>query len=379
MKDLLSSLEDLKTQGRTLVGCFPLYPPLELLHSFGLTPLVLWGLREDISSLARSDRHLQPYACGVARCLSELVLSRGGEILDALFMYNACDTLRNLPEILESSFDQYGRSLPVFRVHIPAVPLHQSSAAGYLNRRIDELVSDLEKFTGKSFSPQAFLNSIELYRRQRLLCSELEESTAGGSSSFADCAEVLLTGNRLPVEDHIALLEHALRAADHRAAGHDSLRIMVSGILPPPRDLLQTTERAGLKIVANDLACLKRSYAYRPAATEDPGEYYQDFYGNHYPCTTILPSADRRIETIRRTVREKKIAGFIFIGEKFCEYEYFEIPALEQALKSDGVQVLILEMGMEDNLNLDAYRTRIEAFAEMLGQETRRKEASDVF
>ena len=38
-------LADLKSQGHRVVGCFPLYPPLELVHSMGLTPVILWGLK----------------------------------------------------------------------------------------------------------------------------------------------------------------------------------------------------------------------------------------------------------------------------------------------------------------------------------------------
>ncbi|HON61958.1 MAG TPA: 2-hydroxyacyl-CoA dehydratase family protein, partial [Deltaproteobacteria bacterium] len=74
-------------------------------------------------------------------------------------------------------------------------------------------------------------------------------------------------------------------------------------------------------------------------------------------------------------VRERDVKGFIFIGEKFCEYEYFEIPEMEKMLRNEGVQVLQLEMSMDDILNLDAYRTRIEAFSEMLCQGRQCKEA----
>ena len=353
------------------MGCFPLYPPLELFHSFGLTPVVLWGLNRDITSLAHSDRHLQPFACGVARCLSELILSRGGDFLDAIFMYNACDTLRNLPEILEGSMIRGGNPVPLFRIHIPAVPLDQPYASRYLKNRFQGLIRELEGFTGRQFDPRAFRRSSELYRRQRLLCRDLEEAVEDGRLGFADCAEILLSGSRMTVEDHITGLEHALVETDGRPPGEPGMRIMLSGILPPPRILLETMDRAGLRVAVNDFAALRRFYGYHPEEA-GPAEYYEDFYRNHHPCTTFLPSADRRIETIRRTVREKKISGFVFVGEKFCEYEYFEFPFLEQMLRQEGVQTLYLEAGMDDAFNPDAYRTRIEAFAEVLGREKAR-------
>ena len=63
---------------------------------------------------------------------------------------------------------------------------------------------------------------------------------------------------------------------------------------------------------------------------------------------------------------EHKADGFLFIGEKFCEYEYFELPYLEGRLKERGISVLAIEISMEDDATAETYRTRIEAFTEML-------------
>jgi benzoyl-CoA reductase/2-hydroxyglutaryl-CoA dehydratase subunit BcrC/BadD/HgdB len=371
MKNLPDSLAHMKSKGHTLIGCFPLYPPLELLHSFGLTPVVLWGLRQDITHLTRSDRHLQSYTCGVARSLSEFVLSHGSESLDAMFMYNACDTLRNLPEILESSLRRNGTPIPLFRLHIPAVPLSRPFASSYLKERIRDLIGELEKFTDKAFSGQAFLRSTGLYKLKGRLSCDLERLAAAGRLGFADCSDILLSAGRMTLDDQIATLERTIREANDRPPGQPAVRVMLSGILPPPGALLDAIEHAGLTVAANDIAALRRSYGYLPAASADPGAYYEDFYRNHYPCTTILPSADRRLKTIRQILRENCVQGFIFVGEKFCEYEYFEIPAIKRMLEAESVRTLELEIDMDDALNIDAYRTRIEAFAEMLRQETR--------
>jgi benzoyl-CoA reductase/2-hydroxyglutaryl-CoA dehydratase subunit BcrC/BadD/HgdB len=128
-------------------------------------------------------------------------------------------------------------------------------------------------------------------------------------------------------------------------------------------------ENAGLRVAANDIAAFRRFHGHTPAGTLDPGSYYEDFYANHHPCTTILFSADRRIKTLTNAVRENGVKGVIFFGEKFCEYEYFEFPYLDALLKDMGVRTLFLEMSAEGVQSLDAYRTRIEAFAETLAAE----------
>jgi benzoyl-CoA reductase/2-hydroxyglutaryl-CoA dehydratase subunit BcrC/BadD/HgdB len=65
-------------------------------------------------------------------------------------------------------------------------------------------------------------------------------------------------------------------------------------------------------------------------------------------------------------ITERSAKGVIFIGEKFCEYEYFEIPYLEKRLKAKGLFTLFLEISMDDNEHIEAFNTRIEAFSELL-------------
>jgi len=368
MNELKQSLLKHKQQGRQVVGCFPLYAPLELLHSFGLTPVVLWGLRSEVKDLSRSDRHLQNYSCQVARCLTEFILENNRSVFDALFMYNACDTLRNLPEIIETGLAEEGISLSIFKLHVPAVPHDRTGAQGYLRDRIECLIAELEGFTHRSFSPQAFAASVDLYTRQRGLCRELEDLCAQGRTTFASCASLLESAHFMRVEEHITLLENEVLKAQRMPIGvSPRKRVMVSGIQAPPVELIEAMEAAGLRIVANDIATLARSYGYCPEPSADPCEYYRDFYFNHYPCTTMLPAGDRRIELIRKRIEESSAQGFIFFGEKFCEYEYFEIPFLKEMLRSFGVDVLPLELGADDLLNLMPLKTRIEAFAEMQG------------
>lgn len=365
-------IERLKKNGKVILGCFPLYPPVELFHSLGLVPVVLWGLNGSIKTLHESDKHLQSYSCSVARYLTEFVLSDAGKLLDGLFMYNACDILRNLPEILEYGIVNIGQPLhPFFKMHIPAAPPEQTDSEAYLKDRILGLINDLERTFHVTFSGEKFKESIKLYRKMRRLSKELESLVAERKISFADFAGIVQLNYFLPVEEQIQLLESKLKEAGAlvmHAGELPRVGVILSGILPPPPLVSDVIEKADLTIVGNDIASCARSYAYTPKATDDPAAYYVDFYRNHYPCTTILYSSDRRIEELMKLIRAEAIRGFIFLEEKFCEYEYFEIPYLEKRFKEEGVSVLRLEFSVEDAENIDAYRTRIEAFSELLRQ-----------
>ena len=369
MKPLLERLARLKDKGRKLLGCFPLYPPVELFHSMGLEPLVMWGVGPFLDGTAKSDRHIQNFACSVGRHMAEFVFSNAGAMLDGMFMYNACDTLRNLPEILRSGLDEEGRAVPLVNVHIPMPSLGQTDARQYLRDEMATLIGRLERTFGVSFSDERFTQSVSTYRRARALCMKLELAVARGGIGFGRFAD-LMQGNYLRcVEDQIEKMEAVLAEAE---SGPDSTGddkpgagVIVSGIMPPSPGVSDIMEQSGLRVVGNDIASMARTYAYSPKEAPAP-DYYVDFYYNHHPCTTLLGSADRRIETLETLVRERGARGIVFLGEKFCEYEYFEFPFLMKRFKEKGIQSLLLEFAIGDEENPGQIRTRIEAFSEMI-------------
>jgi benzoyl-CoA reductase/2-hydroxyglutaryl-CoA dehydratase subunit BcrC/BadD/HgdB len=368
MKNIAENIKKFKDRGRKVVGCFPLYPPLELFHALDLTPITLWGLRDFIPRVEHSDRHIQPYACSVARRLLEFVFAESGAALDGLFMYNACDTLRNLPEIIDCGLADVGRALPIFKMHLPMVPPAQPEWPAYLRERIERLIRDLEQAYRVTFSPEKFRQSVALHREMRELAKSLETRVAEGFLNYGEFSRITTEGWFTCVEDQILVLRKALRdeVGAENALARKSRRVVVSGILPPPRRMIRDLENAGVTVVGNDVASQNRALYYSPPLTDNPVDYYVDFYQRHYPCTTLLYTADRRVFAIRELVSGVQAQGVVFVGEKFCEYEYFEFPHLDRVLKNMGVRTLFLDVSIDDDEHAAAQATRIETFAELL-------------
>lgn len=364
--DPAESIQKLKDQGHRVIGCLPLYPPLELLHSMGLTPVVLWGHRLSGTKLDLSHEHLQIYACSVAHRLSEQLLGRAGTHVDGVFAYNACDTLRNLREILQLSLAENGQELPFFAFHLPMTPRSQTDSIAYFRNEISTLIGDLEVAFRVKFSEDSFRSSVELYRQARELAKQLEQRVASGQFPFGRFVEVMEDSYFLTVEDQISLLGSQLGESSPVPDPGSRSRIIVSGILGPPTPVSGFLEDSGLLVVGNDIATLARSYHYTPGNSASVFDYYQDFYDNHHPCTTLLHSADTRTEALKRIVNRTKAQGFVFLGEKYCDCEYFEIPTVDRVLSEKGVRTLQLEFAVDDDKILENVRTRIEAFAELL-------------
>ena len=365
MTELDSLLEGLRCTGKPIIGCLPLYPPLELFHSMGFNPIILWGTEQQATTTPESDKHVQAFACSVGRRLVESVLSSNGLPLDCLFSYNACDTLRNLPEILAHGLDEKGSQVPFLHIHVPMNGIYQDLGAAYLKNQIETLERQLESIFGIPFSPEAFAGSIELYRKLRSLTGTLGEQVARGAMPFSDYAGLVQAGYLRPVEDQIEVLTTALDRANGMVTDQAGRGILLSGILPPPKPVCDAIEQDGLTIVANDIAAIHRSVLHTPGGVLDPGEYYVDFYKNHCPCPTLLYTADNRLDHLLALIDSTGATGVIFLGEKFCEYEYFEFPFIEKQLKERGINVLALETSIDAVDSIAPVQNRIDAFAEL--------------
>lgn len=362
-----SQLQRLKDQGRTIIACFPLYPPLPLFHSMGLVPVVGWGLREHIAQTGAGDRHLPPYTCSVARHLTEFILTDARDLIDGIFMYNACDTLRSLPEILMDDLSAAGRDIPLFRMHLPMSHRDHTDASAYFENEIHELVSGLTRTFGVVFSPDRFHASTILYRRLRHLALDAGDRVAAGKLGFNDFIEVMRAGMFMPVEDHIQALAALIASAGPEPAD-ETTGVMISGILPPPAAVIKAIESSGLTVVADDVAPLYRSYGLMPGPQSDPGDYFRRHYDDHCPCPTLLHTADQRAAALMARMTQNGARAVIFIGEKFCEYEYFEIPYLVKKLDEQGFFALQIELSIEDGPHTAVHDARIAAFAEMIRQ-----------
>jgi benzoyl-CoA reductase/2-hydroxyglutaryl-CoA dehydratase subunit BcrC/BadD/HgdB len=333
----------------------------------GISPVVLWGLGGGSNKLVLADERVQNFVCAVGRRLSQLVLWDAGKSLDALFAYNACDTLRNLPEVLEAGVAEQGGSISRFFLHVPAISMQRPETKSYFTRNIKQCISELEALVTIPYSTESFLQSASIYNEWRAIGRELDIASGKGNLPFEQLVRFALEAAFLPVEESLAAGKALLGDADGNLAPKNAVPVILSGIMPPPPAFLKVMEEAGLFVCGNDLAPLWRTWARSPKLA-DAAEFYADFYSNHFPCSTLLPTADRRPAALLELARQRGAKAIVFIGEKFCEYEYFEFPYLEKFFKNQGIAALLLEFGLDDLSNVAQHATRIEAFAETLAQ-----------
>ncbi|MBD3215152.1 MAG: hypothetical protein GF311_21275 [Candidatus Lokiarchaeota archaeon] len=354
-----------------VIGCFPLYPPMELLDSMGFTPLIMWGFKHQFTNTHQSDKHVQDYVCSIARYLTEFTLSDYANILKGILFYNACDSLRNLPEILTYNLNKKNGIVPYFHFHLPMNSMEKSYMHEYLIDEIKVLIRDLEYKFPLKFNFENFQQSVREYRKFRKLSKKLERKIVEYGLSYKEYVKAMHDSNYLTLEEKVELFDSTIKRITEKSAlkkKPNGNKVILSGIFPPPLKIIDLIEKSGFHIVGNDIASLRRSIYYTPPENsyQNVGEYYVEFYQNHFPCPTLLYTSDRRIPKILELIDITDADGVIFIGEKFCEYEYFEFPTLSNTLDENGKKTLELEFSAEETYNIEAYKTRIEAFYELI-------------
>ncbi|MEE9202880.1 MAG: 2-hydroxyacyl-CoA dehydratase family protein, partial [Dehalococcoidia bacterium] len=75
----------------------------------------------------------------------------------------------------------------------------------------------------------------------------------------------------------------------------------------------------------------------------------------------------QRIPHLMGLIDDYRVKGAIFLQQKFCDPHAYDAPAVERALKEKGVPLLSLEYDVV--MPVGQFRTRIEAFLEMLAVE----------
>ncbi len=348
-----------------MLPCLPLYPPVELIHSFGFRPVVMWNMNSALISARVSESHLQNYVCSVASNMLDMLVDSDFPQFKAFFVYNACDTLRNLPEIVQAASAASSRRMPeMLSLHIPVNGFHSEGSREYFANQTKALINRLEALSGHHFSTEKFCASVDAYRKVREAVQAAEVLVAEGMLEYEIFSHAIAQCGMMPPEKQLEFIGTIIQKSDDKKC--KSIPIVISGILPPPPEIIALLDSAGLRVAVNDIAAEGRSFNTPTPDCDEPIQYYMSFYDDHHPCTTLLFTAKRRINELVAKAERTCARGLIFLGEKFCEYEYFEIVHIEETFKKRGIPTLKLEFSRDEGGNYGSMKTRIDAFAELI-------------
>ena len=90
---------------RTLVGCFPVYTPVEIFHAAGMLPVGLAGGGNRME-IAHADARFQSFVCSIVKSTLEQGMTAALADFDALVFHSICDPARNLASVYQRNFPE---------------------------------------------------------------------------------------------------------------------------------------------------------------------------------------------------------------------------------------------------------------------------------
>lgn len=346
--------------GRKAVGCFKGYVPEELIHSFGMLPVGLWGAPVELSECRR---YFPVFYCAPIQQNLELAIRGELDFLCAVIIPAHCDTLKAV-----------GQNWKVAAPHIPFLPLsyphnrRQDFGKRFLYTEYEEIIRRLEELSGKAYNPRSLWRSIAAHNRYRAaLRSFLEVApdypdTVGAVLRHQVCAAGLV----LDKAEYAPLLEELVELLRRRKQeSNGNRRIVIAGTMLDNERILRLIDQNGLTVVADDL--LQESRQLRCDVEEDgedPVWALVERWAAMEGCALLYDPEKKRGDMLLQTVRDKQADGVLFCMTTFCDPEDYDYPLLRGLLQRGGVPTGRIDLSEADTT--EQARTRIQGFAEML-------------
>lgn len=349
-----------KTAGKTVVGCFPVYTPAELVYAAGMFPIGLWGGQLEINE---AKAYIPAFTCSIMQSCLELGLIGAYGDLSAVIIPSMCDTFKCIAQ-------DFKVGVPQVRMIQFAHPQMRKLEAGvlFLKAEYQRIREALEQVSGKKITEDAIAEAIDVfnaYRQALRRFTELAQEHVDIVTPVVRHA-VIKAGYYMDKPVYTALLHELCDGLAALPVSKGDKRVLLTGILAEPDTLLEKLAENGLAVAADDLAQETRQFRYDvPTDSGDSmynlAKWWQVFEG----CSMAFDPNKKRLDMIIEDVKKYGINGVIVCMMKFCDPEEYDYPFLKKALEEKGIPELYMEVDQQSEIDAQA-STRIQAFSEIL-------------
>lgn len=349
-----------KSSGKEPFGYFPPRVPEELIYAAGYLPVGMWGGR---TQMALVDRYLQGFCCTVMRANLEMALRGSYGMLKGVMIPALCDSLKCVIE-------NWKVAVPT----IPAIgvvyPQNRKLPEGidYCIDEMQRICRELSKISGQEITDADLEAAFEVYEQWRQAMREFTVQAARFPKLIGAKTRHLIikAAQFMDKAEHLQLicqLNDELKQLPNEP--YDGLRVVVTGLLAEPLELLDLFEENEIAFVADDLSQESRQFRTicrkEGSVLEKMAYMIADIEGD-----TFLYDPDKKKgDLLVDMVRQNKADAVVVLMMKFCDPEEFDYPIIKQELESAEIPALYLETDQQ-LASVEQLRTRVQSFAEML-------------
>ncbi|WP_313525736.1 2-hydroxyacyl-CoA dehydratase subunit D [Anaerotignum sp.] len=364
LKDIAANpkkaMDDYKAEtGKGAVGIMPIYAPEEMIHATGYLPMGIWGAQGKTISKART--YLPAFACSIMQQVMELQCEGAYDDLSAVLFSVPCDTLKCLSQKWK------GTSPVIVFTHPQNRGLE--AANQFLVTEYELVKKQLEAILDVQITNVALENSIAIYNENRAVMREFVKVAA-------DYPQVIDAVSRHAVfkarqfmlkEKHTELVKELIAEVKAMPVQPwDGKKVVVTGILLEPNELLDIFNEFKIAIVDDDLAQESRQIRVDVVNGEDGPLYrmaraWQQMYG----CSVATDTKKGRGKMLINKTIQTGADAIIVAMMKFCDPEEWDYPVMYREFEEKGIKNLMIEVDQEVS-SFEQVKTRLQSFVEML-------------
>ncbi|WP_052219623.1 2-hydroxyacyl-CoA dehydratase subunit D, partial [Clostridium homopropionicum] len=326
----IKAMEDFKKEtGKGAVGVMPYYAPEELIHAAGFLPVGIWGGQKSIS---KARAYLPPFACSIMQTVMEMQLEGVYDDLEAVLFSVPCDTLKCLSQKWK------GTSPVIVFTH----PQNRKIEAAnkFLVEEFKLVREKLEKILNTEITDEALNRSIEIYNENRRTMREFSDVAAEYPNIIDPIKRHAVIKARYFMEKskHTAMVKELI--AEIKALPVEDFkgkRVILTGIMAEPKEVLEIFKENGFAVVADDLAQESRQYRNDVPEGTDPlyrlAKWWQDLDG----CSLATDVKKVRGQMLIDMVNKYKADAVVICMMKFCDPEEFDYPIYYREFEEAGI------------------------------------------
>lgn len=352
-------MEDHKAEtGKGAIGIMPIYAPEELVHATGYLPMGIWGANKPIS---KARTYLPAFACSIMQQIMELQCEGAYDDFAGVLISVPCDTLKCLSQKWK------GTSPTIVFTHPQNRGLEASNK--FLVEEYKIIKTKLEKIVGETITNAAIEESIKVYNENRAIMREFVKVAADYPQIIDPVARHAVFKARMFMEKskHTALVKELLDEVKAMPVEPwTGKKVVVTGILLEPNQLLDIFKEFNLAIVDDDLAQESRQIRVDVLDGEEGPLYrlaktWQQFYG----CSVATDTKKVRGKMLINKVRQTGADAVVVAMMKFCDPEEWDYPIYYRELEEKGIKSLMIEVDQEST-SFEQTKTRLQSFVENL-------------
>ncbi|MFV2016207.1 MAG: 2-hydroxyacyl-CoA dehydratase, partial [Candidatus Heimdallarchaeota archaeon] len=190
-----------------IIGYFPVYVSKELIESFDMLPVAIYGGGE-ILEISHSEAYLGSFICSVSKSTLELGLIGNIKSFNGFISPYICDVARNLAGIFERNFPEMTSHM----MHYPQ-NFHSKGTIPYLMAEYKRLITKFEKISGTTFDSEKLRDQILISNniRSQILEIDAQRVNNPGKLSISDYYYLLRLRGLIPDWEYHKVLEIALK------------------------------------------------------------------------------------------------------------------------------------------------------------------------